>query len=145
MERDGGSLSWTLRSGRPEDAAAIVGFWKIAGTEPTTTDDPDSIRSLLTHDPGALVVAEVGGEVVGTLMAAWDGWRGNLYRLAVHPGHRRRGLGRALAEEAWRRLSARESRRVNALVVRGDERAVAFWEAVGFPVDDHVQRHVRTV
>jgi predicted MFS family arabinose efflux permease len=38
---------------------------------------------LLNADPEALLVAEVDGVVVGSLIAAWDGWRGSFYRLAV--------------------------------------------------------------
>jgi ribosomal protein S18 acetylase RimI-like enzyme len=41
-------------------------------------------------------VAEGDGEIVGALIAAWDGWRGNMYRLAVREGHRREGIGLAL-------------------------------------------------
>ena len=36
------------------------------------------------------------GAIVGALIAAWDGWRGNMYRLAVDKGHRREGIGLAL-------------------------------------------------
>ena len=38
-------------------------------------------RALLEHDPGALMVAESSGRVVGTVIAAWDGWRGSVYRV----------------------------------------------------------------
>jgi len=144
MEPTGASRR-TLRPGRPEDATAVVGLWKAAGAEPTVTDDPDSIQALLRHDPEAVVVVEVDGEVVGAAIAGWDGWRGNLYRLAVHPSYRRQGLGRALVAEAERRLSACGARRVNALVVRADGQATTFWEAAGYPFDDHMHRHVKTL
>ena len=67
------------------------------------------MRRLLDHAPGSLLVAEEGGEVVGVLIAAWDGWRGGMYRLAVRPERRRRGIGRLLVEagEAHLRRAAR--------------------------------------
>ena len=145
MQSPGAGRTWALRAGQPEDAAAAIALWEVAGAEPTVTDDPDRVRALLAHDPRALLVAEVDGAIVGTVIAGWDGWRGNLYRLVVHPSCRRQGLGKALVEEAEGRLLARRARRVNALVVRTDERAVAFWEAVGYPFDDHIQRHVKTM
>jgi ribosomal protein S18 acetylase RimI-like enzyme len=40
---------------------------------------------------------------VGTLVAAWDGWRGNMYRLAVLPEHRRAGIGRELVDAGYER------------------------------------------
>ena len=53
--------------------------------EPTSTDDPRSIRALLRHDASALVVAQIDVHIVGTIIVGFDGWRGNLYRLAVIP------------------------------------------------------------
>jgi ribosomal protein S18 acetylase RimI-like enzyme len=44
--------------------------------------------------PGALLVAEIDGVLAGSLIAAWDGWRGSFYQPAVSPEHRRRGLAR---------------------------------------------------
>ena len=34
--------------------------------------------------------------MVGSLIAAWDGWRGSFYRLAVHPERRRQRIATAL-------------------------------------------------
>jgi ribosomal protein S18 acetylase RimI-like enzyme len=70
-------------------------------------------------------VAELGGEIVGTLIAAFDGWRGGMYRLAVEPSGRRRGFGRALISEGERRLRAAGARRVTALIGADDDIAVA--------------------
>src|SRR5829696_6246427 len=44
----------------------------------------------------ALLISERPGRVIGTLIAAWDGWRGNMYRLAVAVEERRSGVGLAL-------------------------------------------------
>ena len=93
-----------------------------------------------------LLVAENGDrEIVGMLIAGWDGWRGNMYRLAVHPRHRRQGIARRLldaGEEHLRRLGAR---RVTALVGYDDEVAGAFWDAAGYPVDQEIGRRVRNL
>jgi ribosomal protein S18 acetylase RimI-like enzyme len=133
-----------LRSGRAEDAEAVVELWRAAGAVPSVTDDPTSVRRLVGFDPNALVVAESDGKVVGSVIAGFDGWRANLYRLAVHPGVRRRGLGLALVAEAERRLVQHGARRANALVVAAHDHAVTFWEAVGYPLDPRIGRHVRT-
>lgn len=90
-------------------------------------------------------MAEVDGAVVGTLIAGWDGWRGNMYRLAVHPAHRRRGIARALIEEAHARLRAKGCVRITALVGSGQPEAEATWRAAGYEVDRNVDRHVRNL
>ncbi|MGH2883885.1 MAG: GNAT family N-acetyltransferase [Solirubrobacteraceae bacterium] len=101
---------------------------------------------MLNATPSALFVAEADdGEIVGVLIAGWDGWRGHMYRLAVHPDHRRAGIGRRLVaagEEHLRRLG---TRRVTALVGYDDVVAAAFWDAAGYPVDHEIGRRVRNL
>jgi ribosomal protein S18 acetylase RimI-like enzyme len=136
---------WLLRWGRPDDADAVVQLWKVAGAVPSVTDDPASVRALLAHDPEALIVAVAGGVIVGSLIVGEDGWRGHLYRLAVHPRWRRRGLARALVDEAEQGLVRRGVRRVDAIVVESDSVAGGFWERAGYPRDRRVGRHVKTI
>jgi ribosomal protein S18 acetylase RimI-like enzyme len=99
-----------------------------------------------TRASSSLFVAETAeGELVGALIAAWDGWRGNMYRLAVHPGHRRHGIGRQLLDAGEAHLRAVGGRRVTALVAHDDPVAAGFWDAAGYPVDAEIGRRVRNL
>jgi ribosomal protein S18 acetylase RimI-like enzyme len=97
------------------------------------------------HTKDALLVAELDGETVGAVIAAWDGWRGNIYRLAVRAEHRRQGLGRLLIEAGETRLRAKGARRVTALVAKDDPAAVGIWEAAGYLYDEPTARYVRNL
>jgi len=136
-----------VRTGQLDDAAAVLELWLLARSEHAITADRQSdIERLISETPSALFVAEVdGNEIVGALLAGWDGWRGNMYRLAVHPAHRRRGVARQLldaGEEHLRRLGAR---RVTALVAHDDDVAAGFWDSAGYPVDREIGRRVRNL
>lgn len=109
-------------------------------------DRLDGVEQLVeAGSPAALLVAEREGEVVGALIAAWDGWRGNMYRLAVRDEHRRRGIGLALTRAGEDYLRERGARRVTALVAFDDDEAGAFWEAAGYPADREIGRRVRNI
>jgi ribosomal protein S18 acetylase RimI-like enzyme len=133
-----------LRTGTLADVAGVLRLWAGAGAHPTSTDDAPSVAALVARDPDALIVADVDGRMVGTLMATWDGWRGNMYRLAVLPDVRRRGIARSLVREGERRLRAHGCRRITALVVDDDAHAADFWLATGY-VRYPMQRYVRTL
>jgi hypothetical protein len=49
------------------------------------TDDIDSLASLITHDPGAVLITVESDAIVGSAIAVRDGWRGTICRLAVAP------------------------------------------------------------
>jgi ribosomal protein S18 acetylase RimI-like enzyme len=88
-------------------------------------------------------VAEAGGEIIGSLIAAWNGWRGSFYRLAVRPDHRRRGLATRLVREGERHLRDRGARRLDAIVDSDELMAMDFWRATGFELQHDRSRFVR--
>ena len=131
-----------LRPATADDIAAVLAFWEAAA-EPTSTDSATALAALLHRDPGALVVAETGGRIVGTVIAGWDGWRGSVYRLAVAPASRRVGLGRSLLRAAEDRLRDLGARRAHAIVIGANTTAVAFWHASGWEFQDGQLRFAR--
>jgi ribosomal protein S18 acetylase RimI-like enzyme len=133
----------TLRPATLGDVDAVLDLWREADAEPTHTDDVEGVTGLLAHDPEALIVAVDGKRVVGSVIAAWDGWRGAIYRIAVAPSHRRAGLGRALLREAERHLDARGARRAAAIVVEDHAHAMTFWRGSGWDEQTSRVRFVR--
>jgi ribosomal protein S18 acetylase RimI-like enzyme len=134
-----------LRACTSADVDAVLVLWQLAGSGGTIADTPGALRRRLERDADLFVLACDGDAVVGTLIGGWDGWRGSLYRLAVRPDCRRRGIARALVREVEARLLARCCERVTALVLRTEAGAGAFWAAVGYPVDPTIDRHVRNL
>lgn len=103
------------------------------------------VERLLVQTPGALLVAESGEEIVGALIAAWDGWRGNMYRLAVRTEHRRAGIALELVRAGEDYLRSKGAHRITALVAHDDAVAGAFWEHAGYPRDQDFGRRVRNL
>ena len=137
-------MSVEVRAATVADVPAVLAVWAGARSAAARTpDDPESVERLLERDPGALLVARDGDEIVGALIAGWDGWRGNVYRLAVLPSHRRRGIARQLVEAGHGRLRALGARRVTALVGGEEGAAHGLWRAVGYQRDELVHRFVR--
>lgn len=135
-----------MRQCEQGDVPAVLGLWSQARSEHASAADRiDDVERLVADSPAALLVAERDGEIVGALIAAWDGWRGNMYRLAVHEEHRRRGIGLALVRAGEDYLRQRGAGRVTALVAFDDEAAGGFWDAGGYPRDEEIGRRVRDI
>ena len=136
----------SIRPAHVEDVDAVLALWRQArSAAASTSDDPESVSRLVERAPGALLVAERQGRVVGALVAAWDGWRGNMYRLAVLPPYRRRGVARELVAAGHEHLRAKGARRVTALVAHDEEDATALWRSAGYRFDDQMARFVRNL
>jgi ribosomal protein S18 acetylase RimI-like enzyme len=134
---------WIIRSASEEDIVSVLDLWVAAGSLPSVSDSPGGLARLLATDSQALLVAELDGVLVGSLIAAWDGWRGSFYRLAVSPEHRRKGLATTLLGEGERRLRERGAVRLTAIVADDEAGAMAFWQAAGYGRQQHRARFVR--
>ena len=127
------------------DVEAVLNLWSGArSSHASTPDHKESVEGLLAESPAALFVAEVEGQVVGAVIAGWDGWRGNIYRLAIDQDYRRRGIGLQLTRAAEDYLRECGVERVTALVAY-DRAATSFWDAAGYPQDAQIGRRVRNI
>jgi ribosomal protein S18 acetylase RimI-like enzyme len=134
---------WSIRSATAADVDSVLALWARAETQPVVGGDREGLERLLARDGCSLIVAEHDGLLTGSLIAAWDGWRGNFYRLAVDPGRRRAGLATALVREGEQRLAAHGAERLTAIVAEEDPGAYELWVAVGYEPQTTRRRFVR--
>ncbi|MFC3350470.1 GNAT family N-acetyltransferase [Streptomyces echinoruber] len=136
-------LDLRIRAATGADSGTVLAFWRTAAEGTSISDDREGVERLVARDPEALLLAELGGELVGTVIAGFDGWRCHLYRLAVHPGHRRRGIASALLAAAQERFVRLGGRRADAMVLTGNETAHRAWRAAGYGPQEQWRRWVK--
>ncbi|MBQ1444872.1 MAG: GNAT family acetyltransferase [Renibacterium sp.] len=135
-----------IRPFRPEDTDAVVALWTAAGlTRPWNDPRKDIVRKASVQ-PELFVVAEDGsGNLVGSVMAGYDGHRGWLNYLAASPGARGLGVGRALVEHAEQVLHGLGCPKVSLQVRAGNQDAVDFYRHLGYTIDDTVDLGKRLI
>jgi ribosomal protein S18 acetylase RimI-like enzyme len=98
-----------FRRAEQRDRARVLALWESVGLERTEDDEWDA----LTNGPFNLVlVAQDADQIVGSIIATFDGWRAYIYHVAVAPSHRQQGLGRELMEAGEAHLRQSGARRV---------------------------------
>lgn len=134
-----------IRRFNTRDTEAVVALWEACGLTRPWNDPYRDIERKLSEDPSLLIVGEVGGRVVGSVMAGFDGHRGWVYYLAVSPDHRGAGRGRALMAAAEALLLERGCPKVNLMVRASNDEVLAFYEALGYESQDVVTLGKRLV
>jgi ribosomal protein S18 acetylase RimI-like enzyme len=134
-----------LRTGTLEDVEAVLDLWRRAEASPSSTESAEDVRGLLARDPEALILAEAAGEIVGSLIVGWDGWRATFYRLAVDPAHRRHGLATALVRAGEAHFRALGAHRLNAIAESHKPGAMAFWASAGYELQTSRSRFVKNL
>lgn len=117
---------------------AVIALWQTCGlTRPHNHPGRDIRRKLLVQGDLFLVGLE-DRRLVATVMAGYDGHRGWLNYLAVHPAHRRRGHGRAMVAAAEKRLRTLGCPKINLQVRNDNLEALDFYGRLGFLPDQVV-------
>ena len=136
-----GLPSYHLRQFRyPEDYPAVSALWSNSGpgVQVRRSDEPEEIAKKLQRDPDLFLLAEVEGELIGTVLGGFDGRRGMIYHLAVAEKWKRQGVGEALMNEVEQRLRSKGCIRCYLLVTRENENAMRFYEKRGWELMDWI-------
>lgn len=117
----------------------VVALWQRCGlTRPW--NDPRADIALARREPTSAVIVgrETGGPIQAAAMLGHDGHRGWCYYVAVDPGLRGKGHGRAVMAEIEARLIAAGVPKMQLMVRKGNAPVIGFYETLGFLEEDTV-------
>ncbi|GAB2839830.1 GNAT family acetyltransferase [Microbacterium insulae] len=125
-------MSIAIRAFELPDTEAVVSLWQATRlTRPWNNPYQDISRKMKVQ-PELFLVAVDGTQIVGSVMAGYDGHRGWLYYLASDPARRGEGIARDLVEHAEQLLLDMGCPKVQLMVRPDNEIAKGFYEALGF-------------
>lgn len=135
----------TIRTFAETDREYVVELWRRCDLTRPWNDPHRDLDRKLAVDPDGLLVADIEARIVATVMAGYDGHRGWINYLAVDPDAHGRGIGAAMMAAAEELLAARGCPKVNLQVRSSNAAAAAFYEAIGYRLDDVVSYGRRLV
>ena len=131
-----------MRIGRltPEDYDEIIRPWEEAGLpyKPKGRDSRESMEKQMRANPEFFIGAFDGEKLIGTVIASFDGRRGWINRLAVHPDYRRRGIGRLLIKEAEKVLKKKSAWIICALIERENKQSLNLFKKCGYKPSENL-------
>jgi ribosomal protein S18 acetylase RimI-like enzyme len=127
-----------IRTYQATDRAQLIALWKLAFPNDPPHNEPSAVIDAKLKVDQLLFVAEADQQLVGAVMAGYDGHRGWLYSVAVHPRLRRRGVGTSLVRHAIEQLGRLGCVKVNLQVRATNSAVVAFYRSLGFSVEERI-------
>ena len=127
-----------IRLYRDSDREQVVALWKACELVVPWNVPEDDIALKLAYQPELFFVAERDGRVVGSVMAGYEGHRGQINYLSVEPALQGSGLGRELMEFAEAKLRDLGAPKINLQVRSKNREVIAFYESLGYKSDDTV-------
>lgn len=118
------------------DMQAVIDLWNACGLTRPWNDPKKDIERKLTDRNGAFWVVTEGKAVVASVMIGYDGHRGSINYLAISPRLQRSGLGADLMRRAEAYLIKIGCPKVSFCVRRDNDGVLAFYDSLGYGVDD---------
>lgn len=123
----------------PHHRQPVIDLWNRSFGYDTAHNTPSlAIDRKLAVDDALFFVALDQGQVIGTLMAGYDGHRGWLYALAVDPQQRRLGTGRTLVRHGEQALQGRGCLKINLQILSSNAAVQSFYQALGYQVEPRI-------
>src|SRR5262245_52674833 len=117
----------------------VINLWQLVFAYRSPHNQPDvAIDRKLAVADELFFVAANNEAVIGTIMAGYDGHRGWIYSLAVHPNQRRRGIGSQLMVHAERALAARGCVKINLQILPENKHVAQFYQSLGYAIEERI-------
>ena len=120
------------------DQPGVVSLWEQCGLTRPWNDPINDIYRKLKVQPHMFLVGTIDGEIVGSIMAGYDGHRGWINYLAVAPQRRHCGYGRLLMQAAEELLREIGCPKINVQIRTDNKDAIEFYRRLGYGLDDVV-------
>lgn len=121
-----------IRPYLPADRGKVIELWHSCNLLVPWNDPAQDIAAKLADSPELFLVAVDNDEIIGSAMGGYDGHRGWIYYLAVHPARQNSGLGSRLVNEVERQLTALGCPKINIMVRRTNHGVISFYEKLGY-------------
>jgi ribosomal protein S18 acetylase RimI-like enzyme len=127
-----------IRLFTPQDKDQVIRLWTECGLVVPWNSPHKDIQRKLKVNPELFLVACESDRIIATIMAGYEGHRGWVNYLAVHPDHQGTGVGRRMMDEAENLLRAAGCPKINLQVRSTNSEVIEFYKKIGYKVDDVV-------
>ncbi len=128
-----------IRPFQAADEADITALWEEVFPNPSPWNiATDDIRRKQAVQPELFFVAVQNEKIIGTAMGGYDGHRGWVYYLGVHPEFRRSGVGSRLMQSVEEALIAIGCSKLNLQVRASNVDVVNFYQQLGYSTEERV-------
>lgn len=124
-----------IREAKPSDFPEAILLWKKAGLSiPDVKKEFLEFQYVLRMNSSSCLVLVQDKTIIGSALGIFNGRRGWIYHLAIHPDFQHQGYGSLLLKKAEKELKKKGAHRVLLCVEYTNLKVAPFYEKYGYVV-----------
>ncbi|TNH35397.1 GNAT family N-acetyltransferase [Campylobacter helveticus] len=123
-----------IRAMQESDYEKMYALWcEIKGFGLRSIDDSfENISAFLGRNPGLSAVADLDGQIVGSILCGHDGRTGGFYHVCVHKNHRKKGIAHEMTKFCLEALKKEKINKIALIAFKSNDLGNEFWRHYGF-------------
>ncbi|EPB0943549.1 GNAT family N-acetyltransferase [Campylobacter upsaliensis] len=123
-----------IRAMQEQDYEKVYALWcEIKGFGLRSIDDSfENISAFLGRNPNLSAVAELEGEIIGSILCGHDGRTGGFYHVCVHKNHRKKGIAHEMTKFCLEALKKEKINKIALIAFKSNDLGNEFWRHYGF-------------
>lgn len=138
-------IEFKIRIFREQDSQDIIRLWKLCELVVPWNNPQIDINRKTKDSPELFFIGELGGNIIASCMAGYDGHRGWIYYLAVHPDHRRNSYAHTIMSYAEKSLRNIGCPKIDLMIRNTNSDVIAFYKQIGYNADPVVVMSKRLI
>jgi len=134
-----------IRKFTESDRLATIELWEACELTRSWNNPNKDIDRKLNFQSDLFFVGEVDSKLIASAMAGYDGHRGSVFYLAVHPNHQGQGLGRQLMNHLETALIKLGCPKLNIVIRSTNTSVLRFYNTLEYTSDDVVSLGKRLI
>lgn len=139
------NMDYKIRIFEEKDYEAVISLWKSAGLYISLSDTKKELMKFQKRNPNSFFILEVDNQIIGAVIASWDGRRGYINHLAILPNFQKKGFGKLLMNKCYEYYETVEAVKIHLLVEKTNKDVVSYYKNQGWYVRDDLIMMTKTL
>ena len=116
------------------DLPKVLDLWRLVNIELTYSDKREELVKMLKHNPGLCLVMKdtLKNNILGAVLGGFDGRRGWVHHLAIHPSIQGKKYGTMMMDELLRRFKERDVAKLKLEIFKSNKEVIDFYKKIGW-------------
>ena len=123
-----------IREMEEKDIPKVQDIWRAVNIELTYSDKHEELVKMIKHNPELCLVLRdpIEKDIFGVVLGGFDGRRGWVHHLAIHPSIQGKKYGTLIMDELLRRFKERNAVKLKLEVLKSNKDVIDFYKKLGW-------------